>query len=209
MWGKCRIKRQIAKLYPDIQSQAYFSSVTLLATEIFMNKFHLKLISELVAATEQLDMPIWIGGGWAIDARLGRVTRPHDDIDITFPAERKDEFIGLLESMGGRVTEETDYGFLAQLRGILLDCEPAHWVGNTYEVEDTPKGSCPMAFEGQIEGMLIRCNSWEAILWDYFYFADELPQAQWPAKHIHSYALVCSVLGVEHVQRLRATFDSK
>lgn len=174
-----------------------------------MNEFHLQLIDELFAAAEKMDMPIWIGGGWAIDARLGNITREHEDIDITFPAERKGDFLALLTTMGGQVTEETDYGFLAQLRNILLDCEPAYWAGSAYEIEETPAGSCPAAYEGTLNGVKVRCNSWEAILWDYFYYADELPQNQWPAKHQYSYALVCSVVGNAKVQRLRAEFDSK
>jgi lincosamide nucleotidyltransferase A/C/D/E len=28
------------------------------------------------------DIPVWLDGGWCIDALLGRQTRPHDDLDL-------------------------------------------------------------------------------------------------------------------------------
>lgn len=166
-------------------------------------------MSLLLDSASRQDMPLWVGGGWAIDARLGRITREHDDIDLTFPKERLSEFIALIESLGGLVTENTEYGFLADLQGVLLDCEPAHWTGSAYEIEDTPAGSCPEQIEGHLEGLSLRCNSWEAIIWDYFYYADESPQSQWPEKHVQSYALACEALGIENVDRLRAVFASR
>ena len=148
-----------------------------------------------------------IGGGWAIDARLGRVTRKHDDIDLTFPGERRGELEAIVEMLGGRVMEELDYGFLAEIGDELLDCEPAWWADEAYEIAEAPQGSCPEAAEGVIAGRPVRCNSWEAIIWDYFYYADEVPPVDWPTKHIESYRLACTSLGAEKVEVLRAAFQ--
>ena len=93
--------------------------------------------------------------------------------------------------------------------GVLLDCEPAHWTGRGYELADTPPGSCPDPLEGHLEGLSLRCNSWEAILWDYFYYAGEVPASMWPAKHVQSYALVCAAMGKRDVDRLRQVFAAK
>ncbi|UQN08634.1 nucleotidyltransferase domain-containing protein [Deinococcus sp. QL22] len=171
-----------------------------------MNQAHLNLMSQVVFAAARLDLPVWIGGGWAIDARLGRITREHDDIDLTFPVERRGEFETLIVDLQGRITAELDYGFLAEAQGVLLDCEPAHWNGVSYEIDDAPPGSCPEQIEGHLEGLALRCNSWEALMWDYFFYADEVPRLQWPAKHTHSYALARSALGEEAMHRLRAAF---
>lgn len=167
------------------------------------------LMKLLFDSASRQNMPLWVGGGWAIDARLGRVTREHDDIDLTFPNDRLSEFIALIEELGGRVTEETEYGFLADLQGVLLDCEPAHWNGRGYELADTPPGSCPDPLEGRLEGLSLRCNSWEAILWDYFYYASEVPASMWPAKHVQSYALACAAMGEKDVDRLRRVFVAR
>ncbi|HBP1742721.1 TPA: aminoglycoside nucleotidyltransferase ANT(2'')-Ia, partial [Pseudomonas aeruginosa] len=90
-----------------------------------MDTTQVTLIHQILAAADERNLPLWIGGGWAIDARLGRVTRKHDDIDLTFPGERRGELEAMVEMLGGRVTEELDYGFLAEIGDELLDCEPA------------------------------------------------------------------------------------
>ncbi|MEU4427984.1 aminoglycoside adenylyltransferase [Actinoplanes sp. NPDC024001] len=41
----------------------------------------LAAIGEVVAASERLGVHVWLRGGWAMDFLLGRVTRPHTDID--------------------------------------------------------------------------------------------------------------------------------
>lgn len=37
---------------------------------------------ELAGVLHALDVPWWIGGGWALDLFLGRETRPHEDTDL-------------------------------------------------------------------------------------------------------------------------------
>jgi lincosamide nucleotidyltransferase A/C/D/E len=31
---------------------------------------------------QAMGIPIWLDGGWGVDALLGEQTRPHDDLDI-------------------------------------------------------------------------------------------------------------------------------
>ncbi len=174
-----------------------------------MDTTQVTLIHKILAAADERNLPLWIGGGWAIDARLGRVIRKHDDIDLTFPGERRGELEAIVEMLGGRVMEELDYGFLAEIGDELLDCEPAWWADEAYEIAEAPQGSCPEAAEGVIAGRPVRCNSWEAIIWDYFYYADEVPPVDWPTKHIESYRLACTSLGAEKVEVLRAAFRSR
>lgn len=45
-------------------------------------------------------VPIWIDGGWGVDALLGRVTRAHDDIDIVVEHQHLDRLVGLLSEQG-------------------------------------------------------------------------------------------------------------
>jgi hypothetical protein len=40
-----------------------------------------RLIAEVVAITDDLGIEVWLRGGWAMDFRLGEVTRPHVDVD--------------------------------------------------------------------------------------------------------------------------------
>ena len=98
------------------------------------NQAQLDLLARLLEAAARRELPVWLGGGWAIDARLGRITRAHDDLDLTYPAARHDEFVELIGTLGATVTGITGYGFLADRGGVLLDCEPAHWTGTAWEV---------------------------------------------------------------------------
>ncbi|KAB8145773.1 aminoglycoside nucleotidyltransferase ANT(2'')-Ia [Chloroflexia bacterium SDU3-3] len=167
-----------------------------------MNDDQIALIHRLMQRCDALSLPIWLESGWAVDARLGRVTREHSDIDLAFPAERIAEFTALLRSEGASNFEQMDYGFLAALGGVLLDCEPCLWDGRAYELAGMPPGSCPAERQGSLAGRDIRCISWDAILWEYFGYLDELPFASWPQKDVDSYRLVCATLGEPHTANL-------
>src|SRR5690606_30349101 len=78
-------------------------------------------VLRLLAAAEGAGLPLWLSGGWAIDARLNRVTREHGDIDVAFPRERESGLVSLLQSMGPFSLERTDYGFLARSGTLLVD----------------------------------------------------------------------------------------
>lgn len=151
-------------------------------------------------------MPLWLGGGWAIDAKINRITREHEDIDLVYPADRATEFFSLLSSLGGKISEQTSYGFLATLNGIVIDCEPCIRVGNRYEIEGVPPGSCPLEPTGNLGGRRIRCTSWEAILWDYFYYLEEVPQSEWRSQDFSSFALAKTSFGEAATQRLHEQF---
>lgn len=166
------------------------------------------LLHHLLRTAETQELPLWLSGGWAIDARLGRITRPHEDIDITFPAERRDELLALLDALGGGPIEATDYGFLITVNGILLDCEPCVRVGDVYELEGPPPGTCPWEPQGMIAGVAVRCVSWEAILWDYFYYLDEVPLAEWRPKDHLSYTLARGAYGAAATDALQRRFKA-
>lgn len=45
-------------------------------------------VVELYEALARAGVDIWIDGGWAVDALIGRQTRPHDDLDIAVEVRR-------------------------------------------------------------------------------------------------------------------------
>lgn len=171
-----------------------------------MYDFQIELIHQLFSEADKIDLPLWLQGGWAIDAKLNRITRKHEDIDIAYPGDRTTDFLALLHSLGGVITEETNYGFLAQIQGILLDCEPCIRTREGYELEGLPPGTCPLEFTGNLGGKLLRCTSWSAILWDYFYYIEEVPQNQWRAKDFSSFALAKESFGETATQQLHEQF---
>lgn len=173
-----------------------------------MNKIHIPLIHQLLAAAEEQNLPLWLESGWAMDARLHKITREHEDIDLAFPIERQDQFMALLQTFGSGKVEQTDYGFLVYVRDVLLDCEPCFQHGGNYELENAPLNSCPWEKHGVIEDIAVRCTSWESILWEYFYYLDEVPQASWRPKDFESFAIVQRSLGEAKVEKLRLAFES-
>ncbi|MEV6238641.1 hypothetical protein [Lentzea sp. NPDC051838] len=43
---------------------------------------------------------VWIGGGWGIDALVGRQTRPHDDLDLMHREEQEPAVLTALAALG-------------------------------------------------------------------------------------------------------------
>ena len=43
---------------------------------------------------------VWIGGGWGIDALVGRETRPHQDLDLMHRVEQEPTVIAVLAAAG-------------------------------------------------------------------------------------------------------------
>ncbi|MFB2839827.1 hypothetical protein [Floridanema evergladense] len=62
------------------------------------------------------------------------------------------------------------------------------------------------ASDASIGDKLLRCISWEAILWDYFYYIEEVPQSQWRSKDFFSFALAKESFGEAATQHLHEQF---
>lgn len=42
----------------------------------------LRVIRKVIEATQTADIPVWLFGGWGLDARIGRITREHGDVEF-------------------------------------------------------------------------------------------------------------------------------
>jgi len=51
-----------------------------------MTERQLRVIRKVIAVTEAAGISVWLFGGWGLDARIGRITRQHGDVE--FWAER-------------------------------------------------------------------------------------------------------------------------
>jgi len=162
----------------------------------------------LLDEAEAVALPLWLQGGWAIDARLGRVTRVHEDVDLAVPGDRLKEFRAVLNGLGAGVPEAVKYGFLVRIGDVLFDCEPCMPCGTAYELDGVPPGACPDRVEGVLQGRPVRCVSWAAIAWDYFHYLDEVHFDRWPAKDRESYALLRRTIGDPEVESLLARYRS-
>jgi lincosamide nucleotidyltransferase A/C/D/E len=91
-------------------------------------------------------IPIWIDGGWGIDALLGRQTRPHEDLDIAVDHKHVDTLRAVLGTLGytALVTPDMrDYNFVLQdaqgrridVHTFVFDAEGKHQYGIAYPLE--------------------------------------------------------------------------
>jgi Aminoglycoside-2''-adenylyltransferase len=46
------------------------------------NERQLQVIRKVIAVTQAADIPAWLFGGWGLDARIGRITREHGDVEF-------------------------------------------------------------------------------------------------------------------------------
>lgn len=68
------------------------------------------LLEEVLAVISILGsagLRCWVGGGWGVDALVGRQTRPHRDLDLALDADQLDRAVALLAGLG--YAAETDW----------------------------------------------------------------------------------------------------
>ena len=102
----------------------------------------------------------WLDGGWGVDALLGEVTRPHDDVDLVVELDALPGVLDSLTTLGFSVTEN-----LAPVRvvlhssdGLQVDLHPVSFAedGTAWQRGASPDGSdCPYPAEGFGEGRIL------------------------------------------------------
>jgi lincosamide nucleotidyltransferase A/C/D/E len=78
---------------------------------------------ELLLLFESAAIPVWLDGGWGVDALLQTQTRNHKDVDIILPVEDVPKLQGLLAERGFTVREgkPPDSFVLANETGLEVD----------------------------------------------------------------------------------------
>nr|WP_295927692.1 aminoglycoside nucleotidyltransferase ANT(2'')-Ia [uncultured Dyadobacter sp.] len=164
---------------------------------------HIHFIELIFSAAASQGIKLWLESGWAIDARIGRITRVHEDIDIAYPQEHHDAYVGLLTDLGFSGFEQLDYGFLMSQNGVLIDSEPCSKIGMEYELPGFPAGSCPSLPEGMLNGKPVRCISWQAMYFEFLGYETEVPRSGWRPKDHDSLRLIGLHLGDQEKEEAR------
>ena len=85
----------------------------------------------------------WVGGGWGVDALVGRQTRAHHDLDVVVDAERFDELVDGLLATGFEA--RTDWRpvrlEVAHPDGRRLDVHPVRLAADGTGVQPGPDGT--------------------------------------------------------------------
>ena len=66
------------------------------------------LISEIADLFKRAKIRFWLRGGWALDFLIGRVTRPHSDVDLVTWRRHGDRIQRMLLASGYEVATVTD-----------------------------------------------------------------------------------------------------
>jgi 2''-aminoglycoside nucleotidyltransferase len=169
----------------------------------------IETMRRLFTLAESKGIPLWLENGWAIDARLGYISRAHGDIDIVYPIEKKKEYIQIIRRMGFREKAQHDYGFEMAKDGIVLDSEGCIKNGRNYGFGNFPKGCCPNRKDGSINNFKVRCTSWAANYYEYLGYFESIPKHKWRKKDFESFKIVHAHLSVKTKKALEKEYQKQ
>jgi lincosamide nucleotidyltransferase A/C/D/E len=125
-------------------------------------------VTSLYSELENLNIRIWVDGGWSVDALLGEQTRPHKDLDIAIQQKDVSSLRQLLEEKGCReikLNEARPWNFVLgdangreiDIHVIVLDERGNGIYGPPENGEMYPAAS--LTGTGSINGHSVRCIS--------------------------------------------------
>ena len=114
-------------------------------------------VLHVVRIVGEAGVPVWLDGGWGIDALLGVQYRLHEDLDVVVPLADVDTMIGALDVFGYVVAED-DRPTRLVLRtttGLQVDVHPVTFdpAGIGWQAGALPDGGdCAYPAEGFVDG---------------------------------------------------------
>ncbi|QFU89014.1 nucleotidyltransferase domain-containing protein [Amycolatopsis sp. YIM 10] len=123
------------------------------------------LVLHLLRRFGEAGVPVWIGGGWGIDALVGRQTRPHADLDLIHDQTREPAALAVLTEEGFAETLD-----LRPVRFVLdgpaeLDMHPVRFAEDGSAVQSADNNGATFTYPadcfvtGRIEGVEVPCLS--------------------------------------------------
>lgn len=119
-----------------------------------MNPTTVLYVLDLLAAD---GVPVWLDGGWGVDALLGRLSRAHNDLDLILPLDDLARAVDVLVRSGFEITEE-ELGrvVLEQADHGRIDLHPVRFDvhGNAMQVQPAES---PLIYpsEGFVSGRIL------------------------------------------------------
>ena len=125
-------------------------------------------VLEIAELLEANGIPLWLDGGWGVDALLGKQTRSHGDLDIAVQHKDISKLRKLLEARGYRDVprdDTKDWNFVlgdgrgheVDIHSFTFDSEGKHIYGIEYPA-DSLTGS------GSVNGRSVQCISAEHVV---------------------------------------------
>jgi len=124
---------------------------------------------DLLGLFESAGLEVWLDGGWAVDAAVGRQTRPHRDVDIILRVSDLPKLRQILGSRGFEIRQggsESNF-VLANACGLEVDVHAVVFDRNgngAYRMENGSDWIFPAGgfnWCGVVQGIDVRCLSQE------------------------------------------------
>lgn len=150
--------------------------------------------ADLYAALDRLGIKVWVDGGWAVDALLGRQLRPHRDLDVAVEWRDVPRLREYLRAKGyNQAREDSQWNFVladdeeheVDVHAFVRDDE-GNVVGGIMYPTDSLSGN------GTIAGREVRCISAPHVVQ---FLAPWLHK--WPDKYLPAVSALCEKFGIE------------
>ena len=112
---------------------------------------------------------VWVGGGWGVDALVGRETRPHRDLDLMHRVEQEPTVVAALAAAG--FAETLDWRpvrfVVTGPAGLEIDLHPLAFAADGSAVQASFEADRPFEYParcfvtGRIGGSIVNCLSAE------------------------------------------------
>ncbi|WP_406262847.1 nucleotidyltransferase domain-containing protein [Actinacidiphila glaucinigra] len=126
-------------------------------------------VVEILGLLRRAGTEVWVGGGWGIDALLGRQTRDHRDLDLMHRHEQEEAVVaalaaaGFTESLDGRPVRFV----VTDARGREIDLHPLTFAADGSAEQAAPEPGRPFGYPaacfvtGEVERSVVPCLSAE------------------------------------------------
>ncbi|MFI5766148.1 MULTISPECIES: nucleotidyltransferase domain-containing protein [unclassified Streptomyces] len=126
-------------------------------------------VLSVLALLRRAGVDVWVGGGWGIDALLGRRTRDHRDLDLMHRQEQEPALLAALAGAG--FSQTLDWRpvrfVLAHADGREIDLHPLVFAADGSALQASPEPERPFHYPapcfvaGRIGGTAVPCLSAE------------------------------------------------
>lgn len=136
-----------------------------------MKEIKAEEVLDIYDRLENLGIKIWLDGGWAKDALLGKITRSHNDLDVAVEHKNIEKFREFFQQDGYAEIERAEdkkWDFvLADDKGHEIDVHAFSFDENGEVLEENDwAGYCKNSLIGlgSVDGRMVRCVSLEHLI---------------------------------------------
>jgi lincosamide nucleotidyltransferase A/C/D/E len=156
-------------------------------------EFSLEDLISYLDLFEELELDIWIDGGWGVDALIGEQTRSHEDLDFLIEKASSDRLVSAIRELGFvdvHTNDHTPWNFvMGTPDGKNFDFHLLERIADGDYIYGDPDNPIPVTTEsidctGVIAGRSVRCPTPEFQIYSHTGYTIE-------ETDIHDVTLLC------------------